>query len=196
MLHAVSVCVCLHAQPLLSLKVYLCVSHVCIFKACLSSHLHVNAISTFHVSASAGEISVCLEWNAAAGPNEVWTSVCVHACKKRQRVCVYASVCFLCEQAECILYESVLLRPLLTEPWVQLCCASPCWQMIQWLYCESIVKLLAHLLSQWIQRNRLTKLLHFVLDTFCNWRHVCFYKAGAPAWKCHRRLELWFSEDL
>ncbi len=103
--------------------------------------------------------------------------VCV--CKKgKVCVCVCVCVCVLTRVflggAECILYESVLLRPFHTEQWVQLCCVSLCWQMIQWLYCESIVKLLSRLLSQWIQRNRLTKLLHFVLDTFCNQRLVSY----------------------
>ena len=43
-------------------------------------------------------------------------------------------------------------------------------------YSGSIVELLSRLLSQRIQRNRLTKLLHFVLDTFCNQRRVLFIK--------------------
>lgn len=43
-------------------------------------------------------------------------------------------------------------------------------------YSGSIVELLSRLLSQRIQRSRLTKLLHFVLDTFCNQRRVLFIK--------------------
>lgn len=114
-----------------------------------------------------------------------------NVCEKKEKVCVCAYMCVF-GVAECILCESALLRSFHTEQWVQLCCASLCWQMIQWLYCESIVKFLSRLLSQSMQRNRLTKHLHFVLDPFC----MCvLYQAETPAWKCHLRPESWFFED-
>lgn len=72
--------VCVHFWCLLK--------HVCVFRpVCL--YTYVDAIDTFQVS---GETNVCLEWKAAAGPNEVWTSVCVYVCKKG-KVCVYMLLC-------------------------------------------------------------------------------------------------------
>lgn len=126
-------------------SLYLCKLSVFVFTPGL-----VNAINTFYW------------WNKCLLRAKSCSRVCEMCVCKRKCVFIF------------ILHESAPLRPLHPEQWLQLCCVSPCWQMIQWLYCESIVKLLSRLLSQWIHRNRLTKLLHFVLDTFCNRRHVCY----------------------
>lgn len=114
--------------------------------------------------------------------------VCVFVfVRKRKCVCICLHVCFLVG-AECILYESALLRPFHKERWVQLCCVSLCWQMIQRLYCESIVKLLSRPLSQWIQRNRLTKLLHYVFLHIHTTRYMCDCNYGSLKMHMHEHL--------